>query len=214
MTPPDRFSPGEETQCGDGSSVHKGWYSRGYLPHLDDPERIQMLTFRLADSLPGAVLDSWREELAALPPDELQLEWERRIATYLDAGYGQCLLRQEVVARLVEDTLFHFDGVRYHLLAWCVMPNHVHVIAEMVAGYPLFEVVHSWKSYIASTANRLLGRRGAFWTREYHDRFIRDRDHLANAIRYVEHNPVSAGLASHPEAWPYSSAAARPPNPP
>jgi REP element-mobilizing transposase RayT len=127
-------------------------------------------------------------------------------APYLDAGYGSCSLREEHIAQLVEEALLHFDGQRYRLLAWVIMPNHVHVLTEVLPGHPLAEIVHSWKSFTAKEANTILGRSGAFWQPEYFDRFIRDEQHLANAIRYIHDNPVKARLVGRAEEWPYSSA--------
>jgi REP element-mobilizing transposase RayT len=86
------------------------------------------------------------------------------------------------------------------------MPNHVHVVIEIWEKYSLAVVLHSWKSYTAHEANRLLHRSGSFWFREYHDRFIRDSEHLSDAVKYVENNPVTAGLAKTKEEWPWGSA--------
>ena len=90
----------------------------------------------------------------------------------LDACYGECILRDSVVAALVEDELLHFDDERYRLLAWVVMPNHLHVMIETLRGHTLAAVLHSWKSYTAKQANKQLGRTGAFWQAEYVDRAI------------------------------------------
>jgi putative DNA methylase len=76
------------------------------------------------------------------------------------------------------------------------MPNHALVIVEQIEGWPLASVVHSWKSFSANAVNRVLGRTGSVWMREYFDRFMRDNDHFNTAIAYVEGNPVSAGLWS------------------
>lgn len=84
--------------------------------------------------------------------------------------------------------------------------NHVHTLIEPLEGNPLARIVHSWKSYTAKEANRILGRAGRFWSPEYFDRYIRDERHLVNAISYIHHNPVKAGLAEQPEDWPFSSA--------
>jgi len=96
--------------------------------------------------------------------------------------------------------------MRYHLLAWVVMPNHVHVLIEVIQGYPLGDVIHSWKSFTAKQANKILGKTGAFWQRDYFDRFIRDEAHFANVVNYIHHNPVKAGLVRRAEDWPFSSA--------
>jgi len=178
---------------------HKQWFSRGYLPHFDLPDLLQSITFRLADSLPQAVLDEMTHELAEHPEAKRQRERERRIAAYLDAGHGACWLKDSRVADLVESALLHFDGRRYRLLAWCVMPNHVHALVETNEGFPLSKIVHSWKSFTGNEANKILGRSGDFWQREYHDRFIRDDEHYRNAVVYIENNPVKAGLVTTAE---------------
>jgi REP element-mobilizing transposase RayT len=79
----------------------------------------------------------------------------------------------------------------------------------MQGKYTLSEILHAWKSYIAHKANKLLNRSGAFWFREYHDRFIRDPEHLAAAVKYVETNPVKARLVTKKEEWEWSSASKR-----
>ena len=104
---------------------------------------------------------------------------------------------------MVSDALWHFDGERYRLHAWCVMPNHVHVVVTPLAGRTLSSIVHSWKSFTATEANQHLGRRGSFWMQEYFDRAIRDEHHFRSAVEYVEHNPVNAGLCEAPEDWPW-----------
>lgn len=177
-------------------SEPKGWYSRGYLPHLDTPDVIQSVTFRLADSLPAAVA-------AALSGSE---EPERDLDDALDRCIGACHLRDERIADLVEQTMLFFDGERYRLLAWCVMPNHVHALVEPAPGFGLAGVVGGWKSYTAKAANKLLKRDGVFWRREYFDRYIRGERHYAIAVAYIENNPVKARLVSEAHLWRWSSA--------
>ncbi len=69
-------------------AVHKGWHSRGYLPHLDAGDVVQMVTFRLADSFPQEVLALWADELAHLSKDEAATERHRRIERYIIAAPG------------------------------------------------------------------------------------------------------------------------------
>lgn len=107
----------------------------------------------------------------------------------------------------VEDALLHFDGIRYRLLSWVVMPNHLHLLVETQPGHPLPGLVHSWKSYTAKRANALLGRSGEFWARDYFDRYVRDEAHRAAVVAYIENNPIKAGLVERPEQWAYGSAA-------
>ncbi len=176
-------------------SEPKGWYSRGYLPHLDTPDVVQSVTFRLADSLPASAT-------ASLPDSD---EFERDFDDELNRGAGACHLRDERIADLVENALLHFDGERYRLLAWCVMPNHVHAMLEPTADWALADVVGSWKSFTAKQANRLLRRTGAFWQREYFDRYVRNERHFATIIAYIENNPVKAGLVPEARLWRWSS---------
>ena len=192
------------------SRPHKQWYSRGYLPHLDQPGLVQFITFRLYDSVPAHVVESWRNELqctSSLPAtDPRMVELRKRIAEFEDAGHGACYLRDERIARLVQDALLQFDGERYRLIEWVIMPNHVHVLVEVLSGHRLSDVVHSWKSFTAKEANRILGRSGEFWMTDYFDRFIRDEKHLAAVREYIRNNPVKAGLVEKPEDWKWSSA--------
>jgi REP element-mobilizing transposase RayT len=165
-----------------------------------------MFTFRLADALPQRLLDRWQRELEGLDKRDADIERYRRIEGWLDAGHGACFLNDPRLAALTEQAILHFHKKRYHVRAWCVMPNHVHILIDMHPGYPLPAVVWSWKSWTARHANALLGRSGQFWQREYFDRFIRDCRHLADVIAYIENNPVKAGLVATPSDWPWSSA--------
>ena len=191
------------------AGFHKGWHSRGYLPHLDSAEVQQAITFRLADALPKQVIEKWKRELGMGGPqedDRAECELRQRIARYEDAGHGSCVLRDPTSVTIMQDALLHFDGLRYRLLEWCVMPNHVHVLVHCPMGTRLGEMVKSWKIHSARRINQRLGREGGLWALDYHDRYIRDLDHLANARAYIRRNPVKAGLCRKPEDWPWSSA--------
>mgnify|MGYP001563148196 CR=1 FL=1 len=122
-----------------------------------------------------------------------------RIESYLDSGAGSCWLRQQDIAHVVRDSLFHFDDERYEIIAWCVMPNHVHVVFRPFEGQVLSEILHSWKSFAAKKANQLLGRSGEFWQAEYYDHLIRDEEDFRHAVSYVLENPEKAGL----KGWPW-----------
>ena len=187
----------------------KGWHSRGYLPHFDGGSIPQTVTFRLADSLPKAALERWENELATMPDARASVERRLRIERCLDSGAGHCWLSRPEIAETVENALLHFDGVRYQLAAWVVMPNHVHALFTPEAGHAFCDILHSWKSCTSNVANRLLDRSGKFWYPDYFDRFIRNEEHFARAVEYIEMNPVEAGLCQRPEDWPYSSARLR-----
>ncbi len=206
-----RSRPSARSEGRSGCSEHRAVYSRSYLPHFDAARIVQGITFRLADSVPQSVIARWREEILLnqrLRTDRARHEeLQRRVARYEDAGRGECHLRRPEIAALVRAALLRFDGERYQLLAWCVMPNHVHVLIKQKQGFPLGELVRSWKLFTAREANIILGRTGRFWMPEYHDRRIRDEEHLNRAVVYIENNPVKAGLCRRPEDWEWSSAA-------
>lgn len=182
------------------------WRSRGYLPHWEAGEVAQSITFRLADSLPKALIEQLSQELRLLPDDKVASERRMHIERALDRGHGAAWLANPEIAEIVERALVHFDGERYRLQAWVVMPNHVHVIAVPTGKWDLAAITHSWKSFTATQANRVLGRSGAFWSREYFDRAIRNETHYADAISYVVMNPVKAHLCRQPDEWRFSSA--------
>ncbi|NHQ60563.1 transposase [Chlorobium sp. BLA1] len=186
------------------------WYSRGYLPHCDRIGLLQSITFRLADSLPQEVLKQFELEIASVAEDRRERCRRKLIEKYMDSGMGCCALQHPVVADVVQNSFFAFDGVKYPLIAWCIMPNHVHILIE-----PLIElgkIVQSWKSFtgrwvMKHNAELELGVPGKrLWMREYWDRYIRNEGHLQTVIEYIHQNPVKAHLCQFPETWRWSSA--------
>jgi type I restriction enzyme R subunit/putative DNA methylase len=200
-----------------------GWHERGYLPHCDFPDLVQFVTFRLADSMPASRRGEWEHLLAI----ENLREKRTKLEAYLDRGMGECHLRDPYIAKLCEEGLSFFDNKRYALRAWCVMPNHAHVLVH-VWQTPLGKMVQSWKRHVATQAQAYLAerrsptrrvspthtnvsaRRAALqtlqWERECWDTFMRDEEQEKTAIRYIEANPVKAKLCRTPEQWPFSSA--------
>ncbi len=130
-------------------------------------------------------------------------EWWHAAELSLDEALhrnrGAAYLVDERIASIVRATFAHFDGVRYRLLAWCVMPTHVHVVIK--AFCDLSTIVQSWKSFTAKEANRVLGRTGVFWAREYFDRIVRNEEDLSRTIAYVVENPTRAGLGAWEWVW-------------
>jgi putative transposase len=179
----------------------RGWHQRGYLPHRDEPGLIQFVTFRLTDSFPTAMQDSWRSLL------DIESDRERRAAleAYLDQGHGVCWLQQQIIAEIAEKALRFFHRERYDLRAWVIMPNHIHALFG-VNEIPMAKIVESWKKHIAIRANRELARRGPFWQADYWDTFMRESAHELQARIYIEENPVKARLVENPRDWPWSSA--------
>jgi putative DNA methylase len=182
---------------------HRGWHNRGYIPHFDAGAVVQTITFRLADSLPR----EFYEKAAAIAPNNIQraILFEKGI----DKGLGNRLLSTRQNAEIVRDTLHYFDGDRYRLLAWVIMPNHIHVMTEQITGNSLSTIIQTWKSYSAHAINKLRNSNRQVWAPDYFDRFIRNERHYANAKYYIENNPVKARLVERPEDWAYSSASSQ-----
>jgi REP element-mobilizing transposase RayT len=208
------------------------WHSRGYLPHFESTGIIQHVTFHLADSLPKDVLERLEMEWKNLPPEKQSAEKRKRIETWMDAGHGSCVLRENEIAEMAQNAILFFDGKRYRLLAWVIMPNHMHVLFQPLNGWTVAKIVASWKKFTARKicdfrkanpayqekfANQEIGEPGVradqeiggparVWHREYWDRYMRDERQLQQAIEYIHQNPVKAGLVETAEAWPWSSA--------
>ncbi|CAN5622321.1 hypothetical protein BH23GEM3_BH23GEM3_26970 [soil metagenome] len=147
-----------------------------------------------------------RDALPGARPQHRAAELRRSLDAYEDAGHGECHLGDPRIAEVVEQALLHFDGERYRLLEWCIVPNHVYVLVETLPGHALADVVQSWKSFSSKAANRILGWEGRFWMPDYHDRFVRDERHLAAVRTYIRGNPVKAGLCAQEAEWRFGSA--------
>ena len=209
--------------------LRAGIHTRGYLPHVKREGASYFVTFRLADSLPKAVLLKHQAERAerlqrfyaqqdaakktgvktANPEtlESIERDYFRKLEAYLDKGRGECCLKRPDIAELVAGALRFFAGERYRLDAWVVMPNHVHAVLWPMPNFTLSGIVQSWKRHTAREANKLLNRTGeTFWQPEPFDHWIRNEAEHARCCRYVVNNPVKAGLCAAPEDWQWSSA--------
>ncbi len=182
------------------------------LPHFDKKYLIQSVTTRLYDSIPKLKIIYLQERLKPLNQNERKIELARQLEAFLDKGEGQQFMMNHDVAKIVEDQLleiFISDG----LIAWVIMPNHVHFITARRLSTSLKELIKRWKGISAYKCNILLKRHGYFWAKNYFDRFIRDEEHLNRCVQYINYNPVKAGLVRNPSEYPFCSAARRDFNP-
>ena len=113
---------------------------------------------------------------------------------WLDAGKGSCHFRDPALARIVGDTLQHFEGKHFELVNYVVMPNHVHVLFRPLHAHTVGTIVKSWKSFSARQVNKRLGKAGPLWMDDYWDRLIRDEGHFEQVRDYIRNNPKMAGL--------------------
>ena len=123
---------------------------------------------------------------------EYAQRFSNRMEKWLDAGYGECILSREDCRQIVAEAFEHFNGSRYALHSYIVMPNHVHVLVEFLAKEDMPKILHSWKSYTASAINRVLGRTGSVWQRDYFDRLVRNADHYGRCLAYIRKNESAA----------------------
>ena len=133
-------------------------WSKRYLPHYNADAKFQMITYRLADSLPQTIQEKIAYHSPGSPQDfagRQVSEIQRRKSTEesLDKGYGSCLLAIDEVAQAQINNWKYFDGVKYDLIAYVVMPNHVHVLIKTKADYSLAKIVWGWKTYVSKFVN-------------------------------------------------------------
>lgn len=182
-----------------------GWHSRGYLPHFDGIVIPQFISIHLMDSVPSAVIESWKQELDTTNSERDKILLQRRIERYADQGYGGAFLKHGRLAKMVQETLLKDDGKKYRLSSWVVMPNHVHMLVTRFENYLLSDIMQSFKSITSHKANKILRRSGQFWMPDYFDRYIRNAKHYKKTVEYIENNPVKARLCASPEEYPFSS---------
>jgi REP element-mobilizing transposase RayT len=202
---------------------HRIYYERN-LPHYQPPGATLFVTCRLAGSIPRAVQKQLAQEAmrtqqiidAIADPQEraarCDIEQRRSFARWeseLDQADPELFwLKEPQVAGMVAKSLQYRDGVQYHLLAYSIMPNHLHLLftphRDAKGNYfSLAKIMHSLKLYTASEANRLLGREGQFWQHESYDHVVRDESELQRIVSYILLNPVKAGLVNRSEDWPW-----------
>lgn len=181
----------------------------GVLPHWYQREVFYHVIFRQADSMPKEKVEmlkrdreNWirknnfkhKSEFTREDWCEYNRLFNRWIGEWLKPGYGSCLLRKKENAAIIANALKYFDGQRYILDEWVVMPNHVHVLVKPLDEFCLSDILHSWKSFTANEINKREGRSGQFWMRESYDRIVRDEEAFNTIRRYIRENPVKAGI--------------------
>ncbi len=175
---------------------------RHKLPHWQQDQAWVFVTWRLADSLPKVQLERWRERrdiwlsIYPQPWDEAtEMEFQERFGNevdeLLDQGFGSCLLRETANAEIVAAALRRFDGERYELGDFVIMPNHVHVLFAPTPDHALAVIIHSWKRHTARQINMREGKAGALWQPDYWDRLIRSQRHFDWVRRYIAQNPIN-----------------------
>ncbi len=163
------------------------------LPHWQQGEAMQFVTFRLRDSMPANKLKTWQEQhqawLALNPkpwaPETLRTYhrcFTSKLENWLDQGAGSCLLQDPSNRQILEDALMRFQGEKVVHHAWVIMPNHVHLLFS--PRQPIDKLIQAWKCVSARHIAC-----GSIWQKNYRDTLIRDATHFAKAVRYIRRNP-------------------------
>ena len=196
------------------------YYSRN-LPHFFDTNKPVFITYRLKFSLPGSIIEElnkrksqWHAEYLELTETQKQTTLDAKDETFfcwfdelLDKNQEvpQILQRPELTD-IIAESYHHFDNLRYQLLAFCIMPNHVHaLIYPLVQSngdiYPIAHITYTWKKYTAMLINKATDQTGSLWQQESYDHLIRSEKELYQVLEYILENPVKAGLAQTWDQW-------------
>ncbi|MCA9154449.1 MAG: transposase [Pirellulaceae bacterium] len=190
--------------------------SEHFRPHWSQAGAVVFITFRTADSIPQEVLRRWEREknewirkhaatdepwrlaLPKLQPemrDRFRKTFNRCREDFLDTCHGRCVLRQRNIAKIVADSLLYFDGDRYRMGDFVIMPNHVHLLASFASEDALTAQCRSWLHFTARQINRELRQTGKFWQQEPFDHLVRSVEQYEYLRKYIKDNGIKAGLS-------------------
>ncbi len=187
------------------------------LPHWSQTDTISFVTWRTWDSIPKDVLTAWLDErtqwltaqgidpdspdwkakLLKLSPIERREYYDRfstRWHRMLDECHGECVLRTPSIATIVSDSLLRFDGNRYKVTDFVVMPNHVHLLVSFSPDCDMLNQCTNWKHFTARAINLQLVRTGRFWQVDGYDHLVRSPEQFLSLRKYIADNPVRARL--------------------
>ena len=196
------FDPNSEFQITEGSN----------LPHWFQPQATYFITFRTEDSIPRHIvrrwyanrsawlaqhsisisMPDWKDKLAELPEGlrkDFHHTFSRQYMEYLDKGLGACVLKRPKLSKIVADSLLYFNGNRYHVGDFVIMPNHVHLLVCLLGDTDVLKQCRSWKKFSAGKINELLGRSGRFWQEESFDHLVRSPEQFSAIQQYIRENP-------------------------
>ena len=168
------FSPGKPTKV--------RW---GNLPHWEQEDALYFITTRLADSIPTEHrerlrrnLEKWKQERKAhesrLAEAQFLRNYRAPLEKLLDKGNGSCCLGIPECRKLIEETIRFYDGEQIFVDRFTVAANHLHILMKILPGCQLADIMRTIKSYSAREINRITGRTGPLWQKEYYDHIVRN----------------------------------------
>lgn len=185
-------------------------------PHWSQAGTVVFITFRTHDSIPREVILRWEREkaewlrqrghdvsrhysqivplLSEKERAHFKKHFDRTREDFLDTCHGRCLLKRPDLARIVADSLLHFDGERYRMGDFIVMPNHVHLLAVFLTPESMKAQCDSWLHYTAFRINQAIDAKGKFWQQEPFDHLVRSPNQYDYLRQYIANNPIKARL--------------------
>ena len=122
--------------------------------------------------------------------------FHRYLVTVNASGRSNPFADPDVASELAAQISPHFALNDFEVVAYCVMPDHVHLLLEGTsAAADLCEAVRAWKQRTSYDCRRRTGTR--LWQPGFHDRILREGDDTRLVVRYVLQNPVRAGLVQY-----------------
>ena len=213
---------------------NEGVFYRRNLPHIHPKDATFFITFLLDGTIPLSVLKNLREE-SNKQVELMKQKFSNRklsdktyninkktfgkIDNYLDTNSkGPTWLSKEALSQIVADKMHEMDGIRYKLIAYTIMCNHVHLLINTTGfnasisinkfgktkNYPLADTMRLLKGSTSRACNKSLGRKGAFWHHESYDHFVRNEEELNRIVKYIVNNPVKAGLVDDWQDWKFT----------
>ncbi|GAB4548311.1 MAG: transposase [Anaerolineales bacterium] len=196
---------------------------RRNLPHIHPEGHAFFITFSLLHAIPYDVLEWLKKEreneLRQADVTQRYSIQKKHFGKY-DEWLDRCensprWLEEPEIAAIVAHEIERMNGERYALIAYCIMPNHVHLLVERLlavdahhhgqsAKYPLTDTLRLLKGRTARACNLALKREGQFWQHESYDHFVRNDNELGRIIAYILNNPVKAGLVKEWSEWKFS----------
>ena len=180
-------------------------YHKRNLPHLYYNEGIYFITYRLYGSIPSSEIKIFRnlpEVRSGLRYHHYKSLLEKYDSLLHSTTNTVKYLNQPEIMNICKSSIHYFDGSIYNIICYCIMPNHIHLVFELLNGTNrIGNILGSIKKYSAKKSNMILNRKGTFWQAESFDRLVRDDVELYFIIKYVLLNPVNAGLTEDWKSW-------------
>ena len=170
------------------------------LPHWNQFEKFQYITFHTADAIPQKEIKyllNLKKGFEKINPKPWDKETENRYhklissrkENLLDKGVGRCILKYPEYRKIVEDSIIFYHLEKYFILSYVIMPNHVHLLVKTIGNSKIYKTIGSLMRFSARKINEKLKTKGSFWTEEAFDRIVRSEEHLKHCLHYIHNNP-------------------------